>query len=137
MHLGFWQGGHRAGQQQVLALFSKDKGMLPSVFLMLQTTNPNSETEVSKSCDFLLHVPTFTSEGMYPASHQARSRTQPRFPPTTPRSRTWGGKEQLHHPLLPAGRPAEGRGGRTWTSLPRPLPRTAPPTWPRRTSPPF
>lgn len=55
-------------------------------------------------------MPPFTSEGIYPASHRARSRTQPRFPPST---RAQGGKEQLHqqlhHPLLPA---------MTWTSSP-------------------
>lgn len=46
-------------------------------------------------------------------------------------------KSSFITPPLPVGRPPEGRGGRTWTSLPCPLPRTAPPTWPRRTSPPF
>lgn len=61
-------------------------------------------------------MPPFTSEGVYPASHQACGSMQPRFLPST---QAQGGKEQLHHPPLPVDRPAEDCGEMTWTPSPR------------------
>lgn len=117
---------HRGGQQQVLALSSEVGGMLPSAFLKLQATNPNTRQKSPRTAISYYICPVLQErEGIYPASHQTHSRTQSLFLPTTPSSRAGAGKEQLHHPSLPADKPAAGRGRRTWTSLHAHSPGTA------------
>lgn len=68
-------------------------------FPMLQTANPDSQAEVSKNSNFLLHIPHFTGEAIYPACQQAHSRPGPRScpaPPSTPGSWAWSTQGELH-----------------------------------------